>query len=204
MPDNKDRPSGFKPIKHLNGMPWNGKFNIYYKSISDGDTENIFIGSPVSLAGGADALGHCPTIQLSGTSGIIVGVVIGFGNTRYLAADVTDLDRLYATSAQACYVAVVDDPGVIFEIQEDSDDTAMAATSPGMNCTLIAESGNTTTGRSTVEIDRSELATTITDPIKIIRLVDRVDNALGDYAKWEVMINFHAFGQGAGQTGIDS
>lgn len=198
MPDNKDRPSGLKPIKHLNGVPWNGKFNMYRKTAA----ENFFIGSPVKLAGSADATGKYPTVALAGTNGIVVGVVVGFGNTPYLAADVSDLDKVYSISTEDVYVAVVDDPGVIFEIQEDSTGTALAVTDVGNNFLFTTESGDTTTGHSTVELDRSESGTTITDPIRLLRLVDRPGNALGDYAKWEIMINFHAYGQGAGQTGV--
>ena len=200
MPDNKDRPSGLKPIKNLNGTPWSGKFNIYYKSISDGDTEAIFIGSPVMSAGSADASGKYPTIKLAGQTAAR-GVVIGFGNTPYIAADVTDLDRLYATAAQACYVAVVDDPNVIFECQEDSA-TTFTKDQVGLNADLTTEAGNTTTGRSTVEIDCDTEDTGSTLQVRIMRLVDRVDNALGDYAKFEIMFNQHELGQGLGAAGV--
>jgi len=197
MPDNKDRPSGLKPIKHLNGVPWNGKFNMYRKTAA----ENFFIGSPVKLAGSADSTGKYPTVALAGAGGPILGPVVGFGNTPYLAADVSDLDKVYSISTEDVYVAVADDPQLIFECQEDSS-TNLTADEIGLNCDLTTESGSTTTGKSTVELDCSTEDTTNTLEVRILRLIDRPDNALGDYAKFEVMINVHAYGQGLGQNGV--
>ena len=43
-------------------------------------------------------------------------------------------------------------------------------------------------------------AVTVTLDLKILRLVPREDNAFGEHAKWEVLINNHAFR--AGVTGV--
>ena len=196
---NKDRPAGLKPIKHINGIPWNGKFNMYYKAA--GLAEAIFIGTPVMSAGSADSTGKYPTIKLAGQAPAR-GVVVGFSNTPYLAADLTDLDLLNSPVNTAHYVAVVDDPQVIFEAQEDNDSADLAATSAGANVNLTTESGNTTTGISTVEIDSSSEATTSTLQVKLLRLVDRPDNALGSHSKWEIMFNQHELGQGLGAAGV--
>jgi len=196
---NKDRPLGLKPVKHINGAPWNGKVNIYYKAA--GLAEAMFIGTPVMSAGSADATGKYPTIKLAGQTSVR-GVIVGFGNTPYLAADLTDLDLTNSPASTAHYVAVVDDPQVIFEAQEDNDSADLAATSAGSNADLTTESGNTTTGKSTVEIDSSSEDTTSTLQVKIMRLVDRPDNALGTYSKWEIMFNQHELGQGLGAAGV--
>ena len=202
MPDNKDSPFGMKPIKHLNGSPWNGKFNIYYKAVAL--NEAMFIGTPIQLAGSADTFGKYPTVKLAGTSPIL-GVIIGFPNTPYIAADVTDLDKLYSLASTASYVAVVDDPSVIFEMQEDdADGDTLDADDVGLNASATTESGSTTTGQSTVEIDRSTVATTSTFNLKLLRLVDRPGNAMGAYSKWEVLINNHGLGQGLGSTGVST
>jgi hypothetical protein len=195
---NKDRPFGLKPVRHLNGSPWNGKTRVYYKDV--GETDVLFIGSLVKSAGSADATGKYPTIELAGTDPIR-GVVVGFGNTPYIAADVTDLDRLYSPTTTANYVAVVDDPGVIFEAQEDSS-TNLTADEIGLNISPTTESGNTTTGHSTIELDCATEATTSTLSLKILGLVDRPDNELGDYAKFEVMVNNHELAQGLGSAGV--
>ena len=194
---NKDRPTGLKPVRHLNGNPWNGNFNMYRKTA----TENFFIGTPVTLAGSADDSGKYPTVVLAGAASAILGSVVGFSNTPYLTADVTDLDKDYSISTEDVYVAVADDPDLVFEIQEDSS-TALTIAAVGLNADLTAESGSTTTGKSSVEIDCATEATTSTLEVKILKLVNREDNALGDYAKWEVMINVHCYGQGVGAAGL--
>jgi hypothetical protein len=195
---NKDRPAGLKPVKHLNGSPWNGKTTMYYKAA--GLNEAIFIGSPVKSAGSADATGKYPTVQLAGQDAAR-GVVVGIGNTPYLAADLTDLDLTNSPVSTAHYLMVADDPDLIFECQEDSS-TAFTADSIGCNADLTTESGNTSTGHSTVEIDCATETTTSTLQVKILRLVDRPDNELGNYAKFEIMFNQHELGQGLGSTGV--
>jgi hypothetical protein len=196
---NLDRPCGLKPLKYLNGTPWNGKVTMYYKPAAL--NEAIFIGSPVKLAGSADATGKYPSIALAAANVPILGAVVGFGSTPNIIADFDDLDLKYSPASTEHYVAVADDPSIIFECQEDSS-TTFTVDEIGNNASLTAESGNTTTGKSTVEIDCSTEATTSTLGVRILRLIDRVDNELGDYAKYEVLINAHAYGQGLGATGV--
>ncbi len=195
---NIDKPKGLVPVGHLNGNPWNGAFTMYYKAA--GLSEAIFVGTPVMSAGSADTLARYPTIKLAGQTSVI-GVVIGFGSVPQIAADPGDLELLYSPSDTAHYVAVVDDPQVIFECQEDSS-TTFTADAVGNNADLTTESGNTTTGKSTVEIDCSTEATGSTLQIKLMRLVAREDNVLGTYSKWEIMFNQHEFGQGLGAAGV--
>jgi hypothetical protein len=195
---NPNKVAGFRPIKHLNGNPWNGSFNVYYKSASS----DIFRGSPVILAGSADATGKYPTIDIGGAGAPFVGVAIAFSTTPYIAADPTNLELLYSPSGTSHYVAVVDDPQVIFELFQE-EGTDMAITDVGMNCPIVAESGDTTTGLSTVTMDYSDLAVTSTDEVKVLRLINSEDNALGSYARFEVLINNHTYGQGLGSLGYD-
>jgi hypothetical protein len=62
---------------------------------------------------------------------------------------------------------VVDDPNVLFEIQADGAPTNVGDIY-GKNCTLIQTAPNTDLKISRVALDISELATTATDPIKVI------------------------------------
>jgi len=194
---NPNKIAGFRPVKHLNGNPWNGSFNVYRKTTA----VNLFVGSPVLLEGSADATGKYPLITVGAAAGPIVGVAIAFSTTPYIAADPTNLELLYSPSGTSHYVAVVDDPQVIFEMFQETGTTDMANTNIGQNCPFLAESGNTTTGLSTVTLDFSELATTSTDVVKILRMVNSEDNAFGSYARFEVLINNHTYGQGLGALG---
>lgn len=181
---NQDTPFGFIPRMYRNGAPWNGKYNVYY--IPVGNASAIFKGDLVVSAGSASADGKYPDIaQAAATNETAVGVVIGFGTTPELMFDINNLSRNYCPALTAMYAAVVDDPDVIYEAQEDG---AIAVTAVGNNADIVVGSGNTTTGQSAMEIDSSD-AKTATAQIRILRLVDRPDNALGTNAKWLCMIN---------------
>lgn len=184
---NTDSPFGLIPRMYRNGAPWNGKYNIYYVPATDNTA--IFKGDIVKLAGSASADGLYPDVaQAAATDETLVGVVVGFGTSPSLMFDIDNLTRNYRPAATAMYVAVVDDPDVIYEAQEDSTGGAIAVTAVGNNADIVVGSGSTTTGQSAMEIDSSDVKTA-TAQLRILRLVDRPDNALGTNAKWLVMIN---------------
>lgn len=194
---NVDRPSGFSPVRHLNGNPWNGQFNMYY--VASGNVTALYIGDPVRTAGAADTLGKYATMQQAAAGEAVRGIVIGFSNTPHVAADVTNLSRAYRPGETAMYVAVVDDPDVIFEIQEDSlTATNLLATDVGMNVDFVSpSSGSTSTGLSNFELN-SDSASASVLPCRLLGLVDRPDNVLGDYARWNILFVEHEFRGTAG------
>lgn len=188
---NADTPMGLKPIRHINGAPYNGAYREYYVPATYATA--LFVGDPVVITGtsntsaiAGNAPGTLPEINKSGEGTKISGVIVGF------APDPDGLERIYNPASTERIVYVADDPDLVFEIQEDSDGGALAATSVGLNAPLeFATSGSTTTGLSGVELDSSGAATTNTLNFKIMRLVNRVDNAIGTNAKWEVIANLH-------------
>lgn len=186
---NSDRPNGFTPVRHMNGNPWNGKFRMYYVPVTDGT--DIFKGDTVKSAGSADSTGKYASVEQGGTSDPIRGVVIGFSDTPYLAADTTDLKRVYRPASTAMYLAVVDDPGVIWEAQEDGDGGNLGAGDVGSILDLVVGSGNTTTGLSGMELNSSDGGSTSTKIFMLLGLVDREENDLGANAKWEVFALEH-------------
>lgn len=188
---NVDKPSGFKPVQHLNGSPWNGKFNIYYVP----STDNTAIGKGDLLAHGgtADATGKYPIVaQAAATGTTNIGVAIGFGNTPQAMFDSTNLERKYRPAATAMYVAVVDDPTVIFEIQENGESAPFDITDVGLNCDVIVGAASATTGLSGMEIDSDNYAeATATAQLRLLRVAPYEDNELGAHCKWWVLINEH-------------
>jgi len=52
---NVSRINGFKPVKHVNGSPYNGQANIYFVPATDGTA--LFVGDPVKLAADGNADG---------------------------------------------------------------------------------------------------------------------------------------------------
>jgi hypothetical protein len=190
---NTDRPAGLKPVKNLGGSPWNGKANVYY--IPSTDSTAVFIGDLVVLAGSADDTGMYPTVAQSAAGDVTnVGVVIGFGKDPSLMADPDNLSMAYRLADTAMYCLVVDDPFVIFEVQEDSDgDAYIAAASVGLAANVVVGSGSTTTGKSGMELDSSDVSTNTAGQLRILRAVNRPDNALGIHCKWEVLIAEHVY-----------
>lgn len=178
---NADVIFGLRPVRHLTGCDF--KANRYFIPATDGTA--TFIGDAVKLAGSADANG-VPTIAQAAAGDTIVGVVVGF------EVDPDNLTRKHRTASTARYAYVVDDPNVIFEIQEDADGGALAAADIGNNVDIVVGSGNATTGLSGMEIDSSTKVTT-TAQLRILRLVPREDNAIGANGKYEVLINEHQF-----------
>jgi hypothetical protein len=188
---NSNTPFGLVPKMYSNGTPWNGKANWYY--IPVGNASAIFTGDLVTMDGTGSADGKYPTVKRTAAADItIVGVVIGFATSPELGFDIDNLSRKYVPATTAMYCLVVDDPNVIFEIQEDSVGGAIAVTALGNNADIVATAGSTTTGQSGMVLDSSDVVTT-SQQLRILRLADRPDNALGNYAKWLVMINEHIY-----------
>ena len=189
---NNDTPFGFKPVKNLNGAPWNGKANVYY--IPSTDNTAVFIGDAVKGAGSADDTGKYPTVTQATAGAAVIGVVIGFGDNPYTMTHPDTPNRNYRPAATAMYAFVVDDPQVIFEVQEDSTGNSITAAMVGLSTNFIVGSGSTTTGKSAMELDSSDTATDTAGNCRILRLANREDNELGNYAKWEVLFGEHELG----------
>lgn len=197
---NVDRPRGLRPVKHMNGNPYNDEVNCYFVPATDATA--IFLGDPVMYAGSADPTGKYPTVvkATAGTTNLIVGVAMGFGLQPEIAAFVSDLERgttRYRRASEASYVFVADDPDLIFEIQEVSGGTALTADEVGLNAPFVDGGGNTASGASGVELNNVG-ETALTEQLRILRLAPGVDNELGEHAKWWVQINEHFFRQATG------
>ena len=187
---NANTPMGLVPRFNGDGTPWNGQTRRCY--IAAGATNDLVVG-PGDIVildtanANKDSTGKFPTVMraTSGTElyGVVTSVVME-------TADST----LYRAIGEARYVNVVVDPLCIYEAQEDGDTTDMSDTSPGKNVELLVGTTPTTgsgAGISGMQLDSSTAATTIGHDLKVISLVDRPDNAFGDYAKWLVQINHH-------------
>ena len=192
---NRDTPNGFKPVRYMNGSPYNGAHNLYLKLA--GLNEAHFIGDIVTLAGssgtaalrvgGIDVEGM-PTIQEGAVSTDVLGVIVGF----YPNPDA--LGTNHSPASTAAIVMVADDPDLVFEIQEDSDSTSFTADDVGRNVDSIAMTdGNTTTGTSALELDSSVTSVTTTAMCQLLRLAPKVGNAIGTNARWEVRFVEHVY-----------
>ena len=186
---NTDTPFGLKPVRHLNGNSWNGAVKRCYLPV--GDSNAMYIGDCVDLAGSSDLTGACPTVvkATAGASNLIYGVIVSF------EPDPTNLSLIYRTASTARYCYVCCDPDVIFEVQGCSG-ADLAYTTVGLNAVLIfTHGGSTVTGLSGMEMDSGGAAAPAADEnyqLLILNAVDRSDNDVSlKHAKWEVIITMH-------------
>ena len=97
----------------------------------------------------------------------------------------------------AGYLMIADHPDQLFIAQEDGT-TVIGIASAGLNTeisTTALQAPNTDTGRSTMEIDSSEVATTATLQIKLIRPhEDDIPGVEGEHCRWVCTINEHHYG----------
>lgn len=199
---NANRASGFTPVKYLSGAPWNGQANLY--SIAASYATELAIGDPVISSGTADTRG-VPGIALAAATGAVRGVIVGLGKGTNLVANPSNLDttKRPASDPAAWYAMVVDDPNVVFEIQEESNGTALAATEVGMNTIpLLAAAGTYCSGWLLRSTSGATPATTATLQLRLLGLSQKLDNAFGAYAKWLVKFNVHELGTGTGAAGV--
>lgn len=209
---NVSRVNGFRPVKHLNGSPYNGQFNIY--EVPAGETIPVFVGDLVVLSNSA-ATSFYPAVEApvtaAATSGDFVGAVVGIINAKWdpvegkMSAGSMALDTpQYRAASTKQFVMVADSPDLVFEAEADA---AIALASIGLNVGVVegdgsASVGSTTTGASGMQVDASSVATTSTLPLQIVGAPNRPDNAMNaSYNKVYVRINTHAYG-GDGQTAV--
>lgn len=196
---NTDAAFGMRPVGHLDGSPWNGKVSMYLVPSTYAST--MFVGDPCQVAGSAGAAGTVvngidvegmPTITRYVAGSTCRGVIVGFLPLQ------SNLEALHNPASTNRIALVCDAPDVIFEIQEDSDTSTVAAADVSENADLITyAAGNTTTGRSIAELD-STTHTAGAATLRILGLSKRPGNELGSFAKWLVVFAEHDFKSATG------
>lgn len=187
---NPNKPAGLQPVQYLNGSPWNSQARTYY--IPSTDTNAYAIGDPVVSVAGADSNGvQQVVLATAGAGNPLRGVVVGTGTKEWLMADPSNLDSIIipATKLKAYYVMVVDDPQVLFQIQEGNTTTYLTAANVGQNANLFAGTNNGFVSGWT--LNNSGVANTANFQLKIMGLRRTIDNTFGQYAQWLVRINNH-------------
>lgn len=188
---NVNSPFGLMPIQD-DGTPFNGQGRLVYFPASQAG--NIFRGDPIVALGGSDAYG-VPSygIATAGASNLVGGVFIGPSNGPAAGANATSaLTRDLPTYRQASianYGLMLEDPNMLFAIQEDSVGGALTNASANLNANLVSGAGSTYSGASGWMLQSSSAATTATLQLRILGLHRAPDNAIGNYARWIVRLN---------------
>ena len=203
---NTSAPFGLRPVRNANGTPWTGKPGHYYLPTSD--THVVFIGDPVDVVGTSNTT---EVVCLGGTfppgtlqtvthatladTNFVSGVVVGF-------EAVTRDSTTYREASTERVALVADDPDLIFEIQDDGA-TALTTSSVGLNAIIESGTGSTATGLSGYTLDTNGTAPSAdaSNMLVIRGLSKRLNNEVGVYAIWDVVLNTHRFARISTATG---
>jgi hypothetical protein len=191
---------GLIPYATVWGQKYNGSFNTYF--VPAAYATALFVGDPVDIISSSNDANGIPAVKLATVGSPYLGVVVGIinggdmGNMNTVTRDLP----VYHPASTAQYLAIADDPNLLFELQ---DDASAQATAPnlwaGKNANLVAGAGSTVTGYSGWQMAASTVATTNTLDVKIIRPLQQADNAIGTAAntnmnaKWLVKLNNSRF-----------
>ena len=197
---NVSKPSGLSPVRYLNGAMYNGKVNQY--CILAADTNAYWPGDLVTPVANGDSNG-IPAVSLAAAGGVAIGVVVAVGlipqggpyiNPNNLAV----IGRPAAAQSQIWYVAVSDDPNIIYSIQEGGAGANLTQTSCNRNANILYAAPATGVSVSGTTLNNASVTTTSTLNLKIMRLIQAPDNHFvtnpstgGGGQKWEVLINNH-------------
>ncbi len=192
---------GLIPYRRTSGEPYNGSANIYYVPV--GVAVNLFVGDPIRIITATADLQGIPgcsvTTAGNGTdSGIatygLVGAMVGIVAGGEPVIPVTRDLPVYHPASTAGYILVCDDPDMLYMVQENGNmgtGTVGAVAGPGKNVDLVAGSGGSTvTGYSSWTIGSASLSTNALQ-MRVIRMLEQADNALGTNAKWLCRINLN-------------
>jgi len=193
---NLNAPKGLVPSRYLDGSAWNGATNVYF--IPQADTNQFNPGDAVKSAAVTDA-NFIPGVTkiTNGTDtirGVMVGVLsAGPGAQPSLVGTNLDLtiQNIPATKNQDYYILVVDDPSVLFEIQDDGS-AVLSTSQMSKNAAFTVTNPTSPQQNSATVLAVSSIATTQALPLRLMGAIQRADNdpTLVN-AKWLVKINQH-------------
>lgn len=180
---NVNAPQGFIPLRHLTGgviRPQEYPIaNSYAANLASGDLVTMTTdGTLIRGTAGGVALGVFYGVEYieNSTGDVKFSKVWNSGTTVKAGSDVKAL--------------VYDDPNITYKVQCNG---TFAAANVGELANVTIGTFNSTFGYSQDELDISTLATTA-KVLRILRLIDEPNNAVGADADVEVVINLHLYG----------
>lgn len=187
---NPNTPYGLRPYSYMSGAPWGGAVSTYYVPV--GNATALFLGDPVMLVTNSSDGNGIQTAEIATAAGTnqVLGAFLGRANNAGQAViPVLQGNNVYLPAATAAYIYVSDDPFLLYALQEDSIGGAMVSGVSGQNASLVAGAGSTVTSMSGWQLDSSTVTPGSTLQMRIIRMLQQTDNAVGVNAKWLCKIN---------------
>ena len=195
------KPYGFAPVRTIDTNMFNGQSTRYYIPSSDGSAFYIGDMVKVSAGTGADVAGVCQVVKAAGTDtirGIIMGVEVANVNAPSLqgASLLLENTAIPASKGKDYYVYVMDDPEVVYQIQDDGITTGnLVAANANKNFSVTVTAGATLTSDSGSVLLSSSLATTQGLNWRALGLYQGLNNgaqnAFGAFAYWLCKCNQH-------------
>lgn len=200
---NTSRINGFRPVKHLNGSPYNGQANLYYVASA---ADEILTGDLVKLSGSGDTNG-IPGADLCGVSDVPVGVVVGIKHSKFkptgdMSTGAVSLDLPAAAQIAASgtgYILVADSPDLLLEAE--SSNGTPAANDIGLNIKHANGARTAATVTSPATLDFGTLTTAALTNLSVVGLSPLTNNELAASAKMLARFNVHQFNS-VGTTGV--
>lgn len=230
--NNPNKPVGLSPVAHLLALHggFTGQGNLY--AIAPGDTGGFWPGDlvvPGTTAGNTFGTGYDPngvpiiTKYVAGSTNPLVGVVQAIGidptgsqfiNPNVLGGAAANYPfagpngatyRPNAAQSTYFYALVLDDPFIVYEIQEGGAGTNLTNQPAHFNFDVVV--GNPATigvnAFSGTVLNNASGAATATLPLRLQRLAPRIDNGFttvpatgGGGQKWWVTLNHHIYRAG--------
>ena len=201
---NVSRINGFKPVKHINGSPYNGQANLYYVASA---ADEILAGDIVKAGGSGDAYGN-PSCDLCGATDVPIGVVVGVLQSKFdpvggMTTGAVSLDLPAAAQIAASgsgYVLVADSPDLVMSVEVANG--YFAVTDIGLNASHANGSRTAATVTSPAYIDGGTEATTNTLNFRLAGFEQSPKNEVGAAsARMLVSFNRHQFKSNSDTTG---
>lgn len=169
------------------------------------DEVAVFVGDVVKTAGSAGSIVGLPikkTVAQCAATNPIYGVVVG--TCPMMVSTGMDLGVRHRKADTGMYVLVKPaNHQDVYRVQADDVAATVAAADIGLNADFIVAAGDAVTGMSGMELDTSSKATTATLSLKILGVVDRPDNTLGEVNQdLLVRLNNIELGSHTGTVGI--
>jgi len=180
---NTNNPFGGKATGNLNSAAYELKINKYVVPTSDATP--LYLNDFVKTVETATERG-IPICTKAAAGNACRGVVIGF------EADRIDEDITYRKANEERVVFVCDDPYIALEMQVNG---TLSTTDIGKYVNFVTNGGDNVTGLSKTQVDLTSVSIT-SRQLKIISIVDRERNELGDYSKVNVVIHDHELQHG--------
>jgi|TARA_R110000737_G_scaffold16521_2_gene33767 hypothetical protein len=185
---NKDAAFGLRPVKHVSGSPFNGGQSRYRITTADAtNTTNIYNGDIVTQNTAGIVTRIARADSGSATSAIIVGVFNGCYYTDPTTSKPTWSNYWPGNAATDAVAFIFDDPYIVYEVQADA---AFPVADLWGNFDIVDQStvGDTSSGRSNVELDVTTGATTATLPMKAIEISTDPQNSDVSTANTNVLV----------------